>query len=154
MEFDLKKFETTNFEDRTKDIQNINPELEKFFIKKKGEKKGGMGVWKIRGLTGIESAITKQAVDDGQMELIKAVILALGGKLPKELAEVVKTLAGIDKESTPREEILKYGWLEYGLVEPKMSRNQVVKFAFNFHQDFLILTNEISGLSGQGRLGE
>lgn len=154
MEFDLKKFETTNFKDRTKDVPITNPELKKFFKKKKGEKKAGGTVWVIRGLSGIESAIAKQAVNDNQMELIKKVSEAINSRLPKDIEDVLSVLVGLDKDSIPNEELLRYGWLEYGSVNPKLSRSQVVKFANNFHEEFLIITNEIGVLSGKGRLGE
>lgn len=148
MGFDTQKFETTNFRDRVESVPV--PRLAQFFGKDEEP------VWKIRGLTGLESAIAKQEVTENQMQKIKKIVEALGSKAPSAVAEVAKLLVNVKTEDPdpPNELILRYGWLEYGSVDPVCSHEMAMKLAHNFYEDFLVLTNKIGELSGDGRLGE
>lgn len=147
MGFDAEKFNTTSFKDRVESVPV--PRLADFF--NDGEKPE----WKIRGLTGTESAIAKQAVQENQN--IEAILKAVGSKLGKNIEEGIKELAGLhsaDDEKMPDELIQRFSWLVQGSVDPVCSHELAVRLADNFPEVFYLLTNKIMQLTGAGRLGE
>jgi predicted alpha/beta hydrolase family esterase len=144
MGFDLAKFESATFKDRTEAVPV--PRLAAFFGKK------DQAVWVVRGLTGVESAIAKQAVQ--QNSNIEAVLKALGSKVSKEIAEAAEELTGTAADKVPDEMVQRYSWLVHGSVDPKCSHSMAMKLAKNYPEDFYLLTNKIMQLTGAGRLGE
>jgi len=153
MTFDIKKFETTTFKDRTEDVPV--PKLSKFFkgagtkVKNKVKIKP---IWKVRGLTGSESAMAKQAVAENKN--IDAILQDIGSSTKRDLVEGIKELAGLTEDNVPDELVQRYSWLKYGSVDPKCSHELAMKLALNFPEEFYLLTNKIMQLTGQGRLGE
>ena len=149
MPFDIKKFETAAFKDRVEEVHV--PRLAIFFNSDdKNEKE--KPVWKVRGLTGEESAIAKQAVSENKN--IEAILEAIGSKSKKNLVEGVKELAGLSSDKVPDELVQRYSWLEHGSVDPICSHELAMKLAMNFPEDFFLLTNKIMQLTGAGRVGE
>ncbi len=148
MNFDIKKFEAANFKDRVESVPV--PRLTQFFSDK-GKKKA-TPAWKVRGLTGEESAIAKQAVSENKN--IDAILQAIGSKGKKDLVEGIKELAGLSSDNVPDELVQRYSWLENGSVDPVCSHEMAMKLAQNFPEDFYLLTNKIMQLTGMGRLGE
>jgi hypothetical protein len=144
MAFDIKKFEAATFKDRIEVVPV--PRLAMFFNNKEKPE------WKIRGRTGEESAIAKQAVTDNKN--IDAILQAIGSKSKKELVDGIKELAGLSSEKVPDELVQRYSWLEHGSVDPVCSHELAMKLAQNFPEDFFLLTNKIIQLTGAGRLGE
>lgn len=149
MKFDTEKFNTTTFKDRVEAMPV--PRLAAFFNLEEGE----APTWVVRGLTGEESAIAKQAVQENQN--IEAVLKAVGSKIGKDLEAGVKELAGLHSasdEKVPDELIQRFSWLTMGSVDPICDHELAVKLAENFPEDFYQLTNKIMQLTGQGRVGE
>jgi hypothetical protein len=146
MSFNIEKFETTNFKDRVEGVPV--PRLKAFFDLKKDESP----VWKVRGLTGLESAMAKQAVSENQN--IDAILAAIGSKVKKDLVDGIKELTGVGSEKVPDELVQRYSWLEKGSVDPVCTHDTAMKMAENFPEDFYLLTNKIMQLTGAGRLGE
>jgi len=147
MGFDTERFSATSFKDRVETIPVQR--LAAFF--NDGEKPE----WKIRGLTGTESAIAKQAVQENQN--VEAVLKAVGSKLGKDIEEGIKELAGLHSasdEKMPDELIQRFSWLVLGTVDPVCSHELAVRLADNFPEDFYLITNKIMQLTGAGRLGE
>lgn len=147
MEFNIEKFEATSFKDRTESVPV--PRLKAFFDKLE---EGEQPVWVVRGLTGEESALAKQAVSENKN--IEAVLAALNTTVKKDKIEGIKALAGVASDRAPDELVQRYSWLEHGSVEPKCSHEMAMKLALNFPEDFYLLTNKIINLTGKGRLGE
>jgi hypothetical protein len=143
MAFDLDKFESATFKDRIEPVPV--PRLKAFFSE------GEEPVWKVRGLTGVESAIAKQAVTMNSN--VDAVMKALGSKVGKDIAEAAEELTG-SSDKVPDEMVQRYSWLTQGSVEPKCTHAMAMKLAKNFPEDFYLLTNKIMQLTGAGRLGE
>jgi len=143
MGFDIKKFETTNFKDRIEVVPV--PRLKMFFDENDAAE------WTIRGLTGVESAIAKEAVR--QNSNIEAVIKAIGSTAKRDLVDGVKELIGIT-ENVPDEIVQRYSWLVQGSVEPVCTHEMAMKLSANFPEDFYLLTNKIMELTGEGRVGE
>ena len=143
MGFDIKKFEATTFNDRTETIQV--PRLKMFF----GE--GEVAEWKVRGLTGVESAIAKEAVRKNSN--IEAVIKAISSAKASDVVEGVKEIVGIT-DNVPDEIVQRYSWLTQGSVDPICTHEIAMKLGSNFPEDFFLLTNKIIGLTGEGRVGE
>ncbi len=144
MGFDAAKFETTKFKAR---VENVPvPRLALFFNKKEKP------VWTVRGLTGMESAVAKQAVSDNRN--IDAILSAVGTKVKKEKIAGIKELAGLSPDSVPDELVQRFSWLTQGSVDPVCSHELAMKLAQNYPEDFYLLTNKIMQLTGQGRLGE
>lgn len=143
MAFDAHKFETTTFKDRIESVPV--PKLAAFFDK------GDEPVWKIRGLTGMESAAAKQAVQDNKN--IDAILGAIGSKVNREKIDGIRELAGLS-DNVPDELVQRYCWLRFGSVDPECTHELSMKMAENFPEDFYLLTNKIMQLTGLGRLGE
>lgn len=141
--FDIEKFQTTKFKDRTEDVKV--PRLKAFF----GDDEP---VWKIRGLTGLESAVAKQAVQDNKN--IDAVLTAIGSRVKGDIVEGVKELAGLSGEKVPDELVQRYSWLKQGSVDPVCDQDTAMRLAENFPEEFYLITNKIMQLTGAGRLGE
>ena len=146
MAFDIEKFTAANFNDRTEDVPV--PRLKAFFKLKKGENP----VWKIRGLTGLESASAKQAVADNKN--MDAIIKAIGTTIQADKVAGIRELAGLASDAAPDDLVLRYSWLKSGSVDPVCDQALALKLATNFPEDFYLLTNKIMMLTGQGRLGE
>ena len=144
MAFDVQAFETKNFTDRTEPVPV--PKLAVFFDK------GDEPVWIVRGLTGLESAQAKQAVQNNKN--MDAILSAIGTNIKREKIEGIKELAGLAGDAVPDELVQRYAWLKYGSVDPACSHETAMKLAENFPEDFYLLTNKIMQLTGQGRLGE
>ena len=143
MSFDVEKNQTTTFKDRVEDVPV--PRLQAFF----GEK--DKPVWTVKGLTGEESAIAKQAVAANKN--LEAVLEAVGSSLKKDKVAGIKELAGIS-DRAPDELVQRFSWLVNGSVDPVCDEELAKKMAQNFPEDFYLLTNKILQLTGQGRLGE
>jgi hypothetical protein len=143
MAFDLDKFESATFTDRTEEVPV--PRLKAFFGKK------DKAVWVVRGLTGVESAIAKQAV--AMNSNVDAVLKALGSKVGKDIAEAAEELTG-SADKVPDEMVQRYSWITQGSVDPKCSHSMAMKLAKNYPEDFYLITNKIMQLTGAGRLGE
>jgi NADPH-dependent glutamate synthase beta subunit-like oxidoreductase len=145
MGFDVAKFETATFEDRTESIPV--PILARFFDE------GAEPVWVVRGLTGMECALAKQAVRASK-NLEVAVESLLEGKLNKKNIKELKAALGFSSDNVPEELVQRYTWIECGSVNPVCSHEMAMKLAVNFPEDFFDITNKIMGLTGDGRLGE
>ena len=142
MSFDSQKFMTIDFKDRIESVPV--PRLKKFFE--------GDPVWKVRGLTGLESAIAKKAAQDNKS--ISAIIDAIGTKRKQEMIDGIKELTGIGDDKVPDELVQRYSWIEQGSVDPECDHDLAMALARNFPEDFYHLTNRIMALTGAGRLGE
>ena len=174
MNFNMGKFDTANFKERTKRIPVKNVTLLKFFEpngNKAPEVKPGEDgadpvdvaapVFVLRGLDAIEMALAKQEVDNSRNR--ETMIDAVFGNVPAANLEAIKKLAGVvgyDSDGVPEElpadYVRRLYYLLHGCVEPKFKDQwQVMKFARAFPVEFMSYTNEILQLSGMGmELGE
>jgi hypothetical protein len=141
--FDLKKFETTNFNYREKEIDV--PELKDFFSGKKKPK------WKIRGLTGIELAEVRASVNRNKD--IESMIEMLASDISKEKVDAFKDALGLS-DKAPADWVRRVAILKLGSVDPEMNQENAVKLGETFPVTFSTLTDQIQILTGQGKLGE
>lgn len=146
MEFDIEKFEATNFKDRIEKIPV--PALKAFFKLEEEEEP----VWTIRGLTSEELALSTQAVQNNKN--LDAILQAVGSSVKKEKIDGIKELAGLSSDRVPEELVKKYSWVKHGSINPVCSDELVKKLALNFPTEFHLISNKIMILTGQGRLGE
>lgn len=150
MGFDIGKFTAARFQDRVKSIPV--PRLQAFFFNDEKEDEAPEAVWKVRGLTGLESAVAKQATADSRN--LEAIIDAIGTNIKSDKIAGIKELAGVGTENVPEDLVQRYSWLVQGSIEPECSQQMALKLAQNFPEDFYLITNMIIQLTGQGRLGE
>lgn len=143
MGFDLEKFESAQFTDRVESVPV--PRLARFFDE------GDEAVWKVRGLTGQESAHANQAVSNNKN--MDAILSAISTKVQQDKIDGIRELAGLT-DAVPDELVKRYSWLTQGSVDPVCSHETAMKLARNYPEDFYLLTNKILQLTGQGRLGE
>ena len=141
--FNAKKFETTNFNYREKDIDI--PEMKDFFD---GRKKP---IWRVRGLTGIELANVRDAVTRNQN--FERLVQQLTSNLSKTKVEAVTTAFGMG-DDLPDDYVRRLTILKLGSVDPILPHDQIVKLAETFPVTFSKLTDEIMILTGAGKLGE
>jgi hypothetical protein len=143
LSFDLKKFETTNFNYREKEIDV--PELKEFFNGKKKPK------WKIRGLTGIELAEVRASVNKNKD--IEKMVELISSEFSKDKIEAFKEAFGMNDQA-PDDWVRRVTILIFGSVDPVVDRPLAVKFGEVFPVTFQTLTDQIQILTGQGKLGE
>lgn len=145
MSFDANKFKATNFNDRKKSLPV--PQLKAFFPEDVEP------TWTVRGLTGVESARSRQAVTDSKN--LEAVIEALGSGSLKLKTEAIRKVAGLDNlDDVPEDIVRRYSWLTQASVDPACDYPMAIKLAENFPEIFYALTNTILSLTHLGRLGE
>jgi len=148
MSFDLKKFETTKYNDRVADVEV--PELIDFFDE--DEKP----VWKVRAMTGTEIAISQEAHEaiERQQKMFNAIV----GKNTDSFVKALKASFNLDYNEkdghTPEEIEKRLAMLRMCSVEPVCPENLAVKLLLNHGVVFYRLTNKIVELTGLGRVGE
>lgn len=139
MSFDSKAFMKAKFEPRIEDVPV--PDLKDFFGN------GAALVWKVRGLTGHELGRVNEAKDRNRN--IEAILEALVSEKAEEKKEAVKQLIGLDS-STPADIVRRLEMLAIGSVDPEIDPEVAVKLCTYFPVEFLLLTNAITRLTGQG----
>lgn len=150
MKFNAEKFKSTAFKDNTKSV--AVPGLKSFFTFDEGED-GSAPVWVVRGMTGIESAKTRQAVTEN--ENLEAVVQAMGTGVMKDKVEAIRKLAGLqNEEDVPGDIVRRYSMLTQASVDPVCDYPTAIKLAENKPEEFYLLTNTILALTSSGRLGE
>lgn len=151
MKFDTEKFKATNFVDRVKHVPV--PGLRPFFKTCEGDEEDAAPVWTVRGLTGIESARTRQAVADS--ENLEAIIQAIGTGAMKDKVDAIRKMAGLqDADDIPQDLVSRYSMLTQASVDPICDYPLAIRLAENRPEEFYLLTNTILSLTSGGRLGE
>lgn len=151
MKFDTNKYMGISFTDRIRAVPI--PNLAKFFIVDETADKDTAAVWIVKGLTGKESAIARQAVADSRN--IEAVIESIGSGNFKDKVAAIKKIAGImDEDDVPEDIVRRYSWLVQASVDPVCDYPLAIKIAENHPEEFYLLTNTILTLTSAGRVGE
>lgn len=110
-------------------------------------------VFELRQLTGEELAVCHEAAKTNRD--VTEIISGLMSGDSKEKVQSVLAAIGRGSHQVPDEHAKRIEMLILGSVEPKLDRTTVVRIGKLFPVDFMVLTNMISGLSGQGAiLGE
>ena len=146
MPFDLGKIERASFRPVTKEVPV--PGLKDLW---EGD---GEPVLVVRGLDGVELAKVREdaASADSLGPLVQALVDT--GKLTQEVEAAIKAVAKAAPK-VPRDTIRAYGYLEAGIVEPKLTRAQIIKLYKARPKDMTQVDNEIILLTGDGwGLGE
>lgn len=153
MKFDSKKFKSTKFEQRTKEVKVTDKDLKQFFDLKKNEKP----VWVVRSLSGEECARANEAKRMGKYmaEVAARVAAAIRGNASGEVVgKEVAELLGVGGE-LPDDYSYRLALFEMGSVEPKVDKRLAVLLATRKPEFFYSVTNAIIGLIGEGQtLGE
>lgn len=137
MGFAADKFERAEFRPRTMRVPVLA--LAAFFDE--GEKPE----FEVRGLTATELHRAMEAGQrQGSMETIIKAMAATGDQ-----ASAIRKALGLSKD-TPGEIAKRLELLVAGSVKPVLTLPIAVKLAEKFPVEFLSLTNEITGLTGQG----
>lgn len=137
MPFAADKFERAEFRARTARVPV--PALAGFFDE------GEEAVFEVRGLTAAELHRAMEAGQrQGSVEAIVKAIAATGDQ-----AAAIRKALGLSKD-TPAEIAKRLELLVAGSVTPALTLPLAVKLAEKFPVEFLALTNEITGLTGQG----
>jgi len=144
MSFDINKFETTTFKERTFDVKV--PELKDFYAE--DEK----AIWQVRGLTGEELAIVNEAISTNQN--LSALVSAITSKVTEEKIQAIKEAMGLPSDSVPTDIVRRISMLVQGSTNPECSQELAVKIARVHPTVFFKITNKIIELTGIGQLGE
>ena len=144
MVFDLSKFESEQY--RHREVVVAVPELTSFFPE------GAPPEWKIRGLTGIETARVRESVQ--RANDLEAIVSNLAAQASKEKAQAMLDALGLVRDATPDDYVRRLTMLEIGSVDPQIKRHHAVKVAEVAPLAFYRLTDEIMVLMGQGKLSE
>lgn len=137
MPFAADKFERAEFRARTARVPV--PALAGFFDE------GEEAVFEVRGLTAAE---LHRAMEAGQRQgSVEAIVKAIAST--GDQAAAIRKALGLSKD-TPGEIAKRLELLVAGSVAPALTLPLAVKLAEKFPVEFLALTNEITGLTGQG----
>lgn len=141
MPFDAERFNSTKATLRT--AKRSIEALRDFFGGDKPE-------FELRQLTGEELARCHEAakINRDTSEIVAGL---LSDETPDRVQAVLAAV-GRSRGSLPDEHAKRIEMLLLGCQEPRLDRMTVVRIAELFPVDFLLLTNVISGLSGQGAL--
>jgi hypothetical protein len=101
--------------------------------------------WEVRGLTAAELNNALEA--SSRRGNIESIIRAIVNK--QDQANAIRQALGLSGE-TPGEVAKRLEMLVSGSVAPKIELSAAVKLAEAFPIEFLLLTNKISELTGQG----
>lgn len=135
--FDLNRFERAKFE--SKKARVAVEALAPFFDE------GEAPEWEVRGLTASELHMALEA--EKRQGSIDAIVKAIATKADQ--AQAIRQALGIAGD-TPGEIAKRLEILVAGSVSPKIELSAAVKLAEAFPIEFLMLTNKISELTGQG----
>jgi hypothetical protein len=141
MKFDSRKFLKTKFEKRSYPVPV--PDLQAFFPE------GEEAVWIVRGLTGQELGRAEAAADRNKN--IAAVVAGLTADNSREKAAAIKDLLGIGGD-TPEAIVKRIEQLMMASVDPVCTRDLAVKLCETYPVEFLMITNKIVELTGQGQV--
>lgn len=135
--FNEKAFQKASFVPRTH--KHYVPELKEYFS-------GDEIMWEIRGLEGPELFRAKMAVDrDRIITAAVAAMSANGNEQIQAFRELMALGDGVPEEYSKRIEIVSLG-----SVNPKVSRETVVKMAKAFPATISTLSDKILELTGLG----
>jgi hypothetical protein len=137
MPFAADRFEAAKFEPRRTRVPV--PALASFFDE------GEPAEWEVRGLNSVE---LHRAIDaSNRQSSIESIVRAIAAK--GDQADAVRRALGLTKD-TPGEIAKRLEMLVAGSVAPTITLPVAVKMAEAFPIEFLMLTNEISALTGKG----
>lgn len=137
MGFNVEKFERAKFAHRTRRVK-VDP-LVDFFDE------GEPAEWEVRGLSANEFHRAAEAAN--RQDSMVAMVRAMTTHAEKVAA--YRESLGLG-ENTPGELAKRMEMLVMGSVAPKIELPIAVKLAENFPVEFLMLTQAITELSGQG----
>lgn len=141
MAFNEKKFMSTNFTPRTKDVKL--PDLKDFFDE------GSEPVFKVRGLSGNELARVHEAADKHRN--IAGLIAGLMSNQAQEKIDAVRAAMGVT-EDVPSEIARRLEMISIACMEPKISMEASVRLAEVYPIEFYEITSTISELTGKGQV--
>jgi hypothetical protein len=141
MPFDVKQFKTSQFVNREGTIKV--PDLAPFF------QEGEDPVWKVRGLTGHELGRVNEASE--RYKNITAILTGLISSGATDKVESIKKLVGLG-DDTPADIVKRLDMLVVASVDPEVDEELAIKICENYPIEFFTITNEITNLTGQGRV--
>lgn len=141
MAFNEKKFMSTNFTPRTKDVKV--PDMKDFFDD------DSEPVFRVRGLTGNELARVHEAVDKHRD--IAGLVSGLLSGQSQEKIDSIRSAIGVT-DDVPAEIARRLEMLSIASVDPVISLELAVKFCESYPIEFYSVTGAISELTGQGQL--
>jgi hypothetical protein len=141
MAFNEKKFMSTNFTPRTKDVKL--PDLKEFFDP------GSEPIFKVRGLTGPELARVHEAVE--KHKNIAGLISGLLSEQSQDKIESIRAALGVT-EDVPAEIARRLEMASIACIDPKISMEAAVRLCETFPIEFYDITGTISELTGKGQL--
>lgn len=143
MAFDLKKYRSEKFKDRTKEIPV--PALKKWFDN------GDKPVFVVKGLEGEDLFQVRNAVNRNKN--LEEIISQLVSEDIGEKVEAALKAIGIGEE-LPDDYVRRLHTVKLGMVKPKFTFEDVKLIAKRHAIIFTNLSEEIMALTGMGQLGE
>lgn len=138
--FDSKKFSQAKFQPRTKAV--AVPDLAPWFPSKE------KAVWVVRGLTGKEIGMTKEAA--AKNKSVAGIIEMLKSVKVTDQTDALQAIMNLGTKSTPDNIAERLDQLVTGSVDPKCDLELAIKICERFPVDFFNLTNKILELTGKG----
>jgi hypothetical protein len=143
MGFDLKKYRTAKFTERTKDVPV--PQLKDWFTN------GDKPVFVVRGLEGEELFEVRTAVEKNRntQEILEKLV---SGEVGEKVEAALRAL-GIG-DDLPDDYVRRLHTVKLGLKKPKSNLEDIKLIAKRHPVLFTNLSEEIMALTGMGQLGE
>lgn len=137
MAFNADRFDSTKFEPRTADVRV--EALAQFFDE------GEDPVWKVRGMTASELYKTTEARN--RQESTVAIVKAIASNVDQVTA--VRKALGLTAD-VPGEIVRRLEMMVLASVSPQVELPTAVRLAENFPVEFMLITNQITELTGRG----
>ena len=137
MPFNADRFDATKFEPRTGEVRV--DALVDFF------EDGEEPLWKVRGMSATE--LYKTAEARNRQESTVAIVKAIANNVDQVTA--VRKALGLTSD-VPGEIVKRLEMIVIASVAPKIELPTAVKLAENFPIEFMLITNQITELTGRG----
>jgi hypothetical protein len=141
-DFDVEKFKSATFTERTAEIPVVNSDMASFFPK------GTKPTLLVRGLTSLELARADAEVQINREARDDANISNLGAEAIEALRVLLRT--HLDKD-TPDAHVKMLHLVHMGLIKPKLTYDQVMKVSDVFPVEFRMAFIKINELTGRGK---
>jgi len=141
-DFDVKRFESAQFKERTGEVPVTNSDLLEFYPP------GTKPMLLVRGVTAMELAQAEHFVKMNEDARRESALSGLGTEAIDALRKLLRVHLGDD---VPDQHVKMLHLVHIGMIKPKLEYEQVLKFATAFPVEFRAAFMKITELTGRGQ---
>jgi hypothetical protein len=128
--------------------QEFQPRTEAIRLESLADWFDGEPIWTVKSVTASDLARANEAAE--RRKNLVGAIEAVAGSVGQEKVQATRELLGIDRKETPPDIAKRLDLLVAGSADPVIDMTVAVKLGKTFPIEFMLLTNKVLLLSGQG----